>query len=454
MGFAKDAERIMIVGAIGYDFHFFNRVLRKDPTKEVVAFTYASEQNVGTTGDGVRTYPAEIAGELYPEGIPMFPVSRLQELIRTEKPDAVYLAYSDLSSKKVMEFGQRVQAAGAEFRLPDPWKTMIPVESIPVTAVCAVRTGCGKSQVSTRLMKILKKNGKKAIAVREPMPYGDLVQQRAMRFSTMGDMVTHQSTVEEREEYEQYVEQGLVIWSGVDYETILEGVLEENPDVLHFDGGNNEVPFYVPDILFTVVDPLRPGHENEYYPGGVNLRMADYIIVNKVNNATDEQIATVRKSVQATNPNAGIIYTDSVVTADITTGEIAGLGVLVIDDGPTLTHGGMAFGAGYVATKQKNGFIIDPKPYLRGSLEKTFEEFSHLDRVVPAMGYSPEQLQDLEDTINAAQCTFVVSGSPIDLARLINVNKPIVRARYHIEERTDRGEGLTIEGVLRSEKII
>ncbi|MCD6127902.1 MAG: GTPase [Methanomicrobia archaeon] len=439
-----EKKKVIIVGALGMDFHLFNRKFRNNEDYEVVAFTYALEQNVGTTSEEKRVYPHELAGDMYPDGIPMYPETMLEELIKKYDADLVYLAYSDLSAKHVVFLGQRAQAAGAEYVLPNPDDTMIKAE-IPVTSVCAVRTGCGKSQVSTKLVDILTEKGYKVISIREPMPYGDLRKQISMRFATPEDLVKHNCTVEEREEYEQYIEKGHVIYSGVDYEQILKDVMKEKPDIIHFDGGNNEIPFYRPDLLITVVDPLRVGHETEYYPGQINLRRADVVLINKENTAKKENIEKLQKTVKEMNPEAEIIHSNSVVEVE-NPDVVKGKRVLVVDDGPTITHGGMPFGAGYVAAQKYGCTVVDPRPFLKGEMKKVFEEFRHIQNVLPAMGYDPKQLKDFEDTVNSVECDAVLYGTPIDLQHVIRIDKPAQRARYRIEEISEKGP--TLEDIL------
>lgn len=440
LGDLMEKKKIVIVGALGMDFHLFNRKFRNNEDYEVVAFTYAGEQNVGTTSKNERIYPHELAGDMYPDGIPMYPEIMLESLIRKYKIDLVYLAYSDLSAKHVVYLGQRAQSAGAEYVLPNPDDTMIKAD-VPVTSVCAVRTGCGKSQVSTKLVDILTEKGLKVISIREPMPYGDLRKQVSMRFASEEDLIKHNCTVEEREEYEQYIEKGHVIYSGVDYEAILKDVMKENPDVIHFDGGNNEIPFYKPDLFITLVDPLRVGHETEYYPGQINLRRANVVVINKENTAKKEDIEKLLKSVKEMNPKAEIIHSNSVVEVE-NPDIVREKRVLVIDDGPTITHGGMSFGAGYVAAQKYGCKVVDPRPFLKGSMKDIFEEFKHIKKVLPAMGYNSEQIKDFEATVNSVDCDAVLYGTPMELKHIIKINKPSQRARYRIEEIKEKGPSL------------
>jgi predicted GTPase len=423
-------KKVIIIGALGYDFEVFNLCFRENEEYEVVAFTIAGEQNVGTIEEEERKFPAELAGKLYPNGIPMVAEEFLEDLIKKYSVDEVVFAYSDVSHEEVMHKASRVLAAGADYRLISGRFTQIKAHK-PVIAVCAVRTGCGKSQVSRAVYRYLKEKGIKVVAIREPMPYGDLVQQNVMRFESYEDLDKYDCTIEEREEYEPYLRQGLVIYSGVDYEKIVRKA-EEEADVLVFDGGNNEISFYVPDLLFVVVDPLRPGHEVKYHPGEVNARYADVFVINKMNSARPEDVKIVEQNLERLNPKAIRVYTNSTVMADNPL-KMKGKKVIVVEDGPTLTHGGMAIGAGYVAAKNAGAKIVDPKPYLVGTMKEVFEEFPHITEIVPAMGYSDEQIEDMEKTLNQAKCDIIVNGSPIDLEKLVKVNKPIVTVRYDIE---------------------
>lgn len=423
-------KKVIIIGALGMDFHTFNTVFRDNADFEVIAFTIASEQNVGTIENVERKYPAELAGKLYPNGIPMISESALEESIKKYEVDEVVFAYSDVTHEDVMHKASIALAAGADYRLISGKKTMI--KSVkPVISVCAVRTGCGKSQVSRAVYRFLKKKGYKVVAIREPMPYGNLIEQNVMRFATHDDLDKHNCTVEEREEYEPYIEQGLVIYSGVDYEKIFREA-EKEADVIIFDGGNNEISFAIPDLLFIVVDPLRPGHEMKFHPGEVNARVADVFVINKMNSATAENVQIVEQNLIKLNPKATRVKTNSIILLD-NPEILKGKKVLVVEDGPTLTHGGMSYGAGYVAAKENGAEIINPKPYVTGSLIKIYEEFPQISEIVPAMGYNDQQIKDMEDTINKAECDLVIDGSPIDLGKLINCNKPIVRVTYDIE---------------------
>ncbi|MHA1719284.1 MAG: cyclic 2,3-diphosphoglycerate synthase [Promethearchaeota archaeon] len=425
-------KKVVIIGALGFDFHCFNTVFRDNEEYEVCAFTIAGEQNVGTLGEQERKYPAELAGKLYPNGIPMIIEPKMEAFIKDNGIDEVVFAYSDVPHEEVMHKGSRALSYGANYRIISPKFTQIKSNK-PVVAITAVRTGCGKSQVSRATYRYLAKKGYKVVAIREPMPYGDLIEQTCMRFATYDDLDKYKCTVEEREEYEPYIEQGLVIYSGVDYQKIIEEA-EKEADIIVFDGGNNEVSFYVPDLMFTVVDPLRPGHEVKFHPGEVNARMCDAFVLNKLNSAAPDDVKIVEENMKMLNPNAKVIRTNSVVTIEAgKEGMIKGKKVLVVEDGPTLTHGMMAYGAGMIAAREHEGIVVDPKPYLKGGMKKVFEEFTQLDNIVPAMGYSDEQIKDMEETINAVPADVVIDGSPIDLGKLIKCNKPIVRIDYDIE---------------------
>jgi len=423
-------KKIIIIGALGMDFHVFNTVFKDNEEYEVIAFTIAGEQNIGTTEDAERKYPAELAGKLYPNGILMVTEAKLEELIKKHMVDEVIFAYSDVSHEEVMHKASRVLASGGDYRLISGKNTMIKANK-PIISICAVRTGCGKSQVSRAVYRYLKNRGYKVVAIREPMPYGNLIEQNIMRFETFEDLDKFKCTIEEREEYEPYIKQRLVIYSGVDYEKIVREA-EKEADIIIFDGGNNEISFYIPDLLFVVVDPLRPGHETKYYPGEVNARMADAFIINKMNSAKIEDVKKVEKNLQDLNPTAKKIFTNSVVILE-NSYNLKGKKVIVVEDGPTLTHGGMSYGAGYVAAQKEGAKIINPRPYLTGTLIEIFEEFPQIKEIVPAMGYNEQQIKDMEETLNKSKCDLIINGSPIDLAKLINSNKPIVRVTYDIE---------------------
>jgi predicted GTPase len=420
-------KNVIIMGAGGRDFHDFNVVFRSDPDTDVVAFTAAQ-----IPGIDERRYPASLAGPLYPEGIPVYPEEQLPELIRKHEVDEVFLAYSDLSHEDVMHKASTVLAAGATFSLFGPGATMLRSER-PVVAVGAVRTGAGKSQTSRRIGQILLDRGLRVALVRHPMPYGDLEAMCVQRFASQADIDASNPTIEEREEYERPVELGMVMYAGVDYAAILDQA-EQDADVIVWDGGNNDFPFYRPDLFVVVTDPLRPGHELRYHPGEANLRMADVVVVNKVDSAKPEQVGRVLADVTAVNPAATVIRAESPVT--LSRGPtLVGKSVLVIDDGPTITHGEMPFGAGAVAAKNAGADeLIDPRPWAVGSIAEVLERFPHIGHVLPAMGYGAEQLKELEATINATPCDVVVTGTPIDLGRLISVKHPIRHATYELRE--------------------
>ena len=420
-------RKVVIMGAGGRDFHDFNVVFRDDPDHEVVAFT--ATQIPGISG---RVYPHALAGPRYPEGIPIRPEEELTELVRAHGVDEVVLAYSDLKHETVMHKASLALAAGADFRLLGPDATMLG-SSKPVVAVCAVRTGCGKSQTSRKVGRILLDAGLRVALVRHPMPYGDLEAMRVQRFATLEEIDASRPTVEEREEYEEPVRSGMVMYAGVDYEAILRQA-EEEADVVIWDGGNNDFPFYKPDLLIVVADPLRPGHELRYHPGETNLRMADVVVVNKVDSAAADDVETIVRNVQDANPLATVVFANSPPLLEDGP-DLRGRTVLVVDDGPTLTHGEMPFGAGLVAARRAGAAqIVDPRPYAIGSLRDVFARWPQLGDTLPAMGYSEEQLRELEETINAVDCDVVVTGTPIDLGRLIDSRHPIRHVRYELEE--------------------
>jgi predicted GTPase len=420
-------RRVVIMGAGGRDFHDFNTVFRSDPDVRVVAFT--ANQIPGIAG---RTYPPSLAGPLYPEGIPIVEESTLPDLLEQEDVDEVIFAYSDLSHEDVMHKASWVMSLGADFRLLGPSGTMLPATK-PVVAVCAVRTGAGKSQTSRRVGTILREAGLEVALIRHPMPYGDLEKMAVQRFASIADIDASHPTVEEREEYEAPVKEGLVMWAGVDYAEILRRA-EIEADVIVWDGGNNDFPFIQPDLMITVVDPLRPGHELTYHPGEMNLRMADVVVVNKVDSASPLDVRRVLANIEWVNPEATVVQTRSPVTLEEGP-DLAGKRVLVVDDGPTLTHGGMPYGAGTVAARHAGArTIVDPRPYAVGSLVETFARYPGLGPVLPAMGYSDQQLTELEETIQAVPCDVVVIGTPIDLGRLIDPGHPSRRAVYRSED--------------------
>jgi predicted GTPase len=418
-------NRILIMGAAGRDFHDFNVVFRDDPAVRVVAFT--ATQIPGIAG---RRYPAELAGPRYPKGIPILPEAELERLIRDESVDEVVFAYSDVSHETVMHAASRAMAAGADFRLLGPKRTMLRSRR-PVLAVGAVRTGAGKSQTSRYLAALLEAQGLKVAVVRHPMPYGDLVAQRVQRFATYADLDLHHTTIEEREEYEPHLDAGRIVFAGVDYEAILRAA-EAEADVVLWDGGNNDLPFYRPDLFVVVADPLRPGHELTYHPGETNLRMADVVVVNKIDSADQMAIDLVLRDTASANPAAKVVLARSAVT---TSADIRGLRVAVVEDGPTLTHGGMAYGAGIVAARRFGaGLIVDPTSYAVGSIADIIAAYPMHEPLVPAMGYGEGQVADLAATLNAMPVDVVLAATPIDLTRVLSLSKPIVRVRYELEE--------------------
>lgn len=426
---STDYRNVIIMGAAGRDFHDFNTYYRHDEQYRVVAFTATQIPNI----DG-RRYPAALSGPLYPEGIPIYPESDLEDLIRKNQVDEVVFSYSDVAHEYVMHIASRVLAAGSTFRLLGPGKTMIK-STKPLISVCAVRTGCGKSQTSRRILSILQDElgYERVVAIRHPMPYGDLAAQAVQRFASYEDMDRHNCTIEEREEYEPYVERGAVIYAGVDYEAILRQA-ETEADVIIWDGGNNDVPFYQPDMHIVVVDPHRPGHELRYHPGETNLRMADVVVINKVDTADHENIVTVQQNIRAVNKKAVIVKGASPIFVD-DPAAIRGKRVLVVEDGPTLTHGEMAYGAGVVAAGYFDAAeIIDPRPYAVRSIAATYKKYPTTGTVLPAMGYGKEQMKDLEETINQTPADMVIVATPIDLAKLIDIQLPSQRVRYELQE--------------------
>jgi predicted GTPase len=422
-----DVKKVIIMGAAGRDFHNFNTYFRNNPDYKVVAFTATQIPDI----EG-RKYPAALAGKLYPKGIPIYAESELDALIAKDKVDDVHFAYSDVSHEYVMNKASQVMAAGANFVLLGPCDTMVKSKR-PVVSVCAVRTGSGKSQTSRKVATILKEKGRKVAVIRHPMPYGDLVKQKVQRFATYADLDKHECTIEEREEYEPHIDRGIIVYAGVDYEAILRQA-EKEADVILWDGGNNDFSFYKSDLEIVVADPHRAGHELRYHPGETNFRRAQVIVVNKMDTAKPEGIDLVMANIKKVNPKAVVIRANSpTVVSD--GGRITGKRVLVIEDGPTLTHGGMRYGAGIVAA-QKYGaaVILDPRPFAVGSIKKTFEKYNHLDNVLPAMGYGEKQCADLARTIENVPCDLVVSATPIDITRVIKVSKPILRVGYELEE--------------------
>jgi predicted GTPase len=423
-------KNVIIIGAAGRDFHNFNTCFRGNPAYRVVAFTAAQIPDIAD-----RNYPAALAGRLYPQGIPIFAEADLPKLIRTKAVEDCVFAYSDVSYQHVMNVAAVVQAAGANFVLMGPHATMLK-SSKPVISVGAVRTGCGKSQTSRRIIEILLASGLKPVAVRHPMPYGDLARQKLQRFARLSDLKKNKCTIEEMEEYEPHIARGNVIYAGVDYEAILRAA-ENDPngcDVIVWDGGNNDFPFFRPDLHVTVVDPHRPGHELTYYPGNVTLRLADAVVINKIDSADAAGIEAVRRNIAAVNPRAVVVDAASVLEMD-NPAVIRGKRVLAVEDGPTLTHGEMKIGAAVVAARKFGaaGFV-DPRPYLVGRLRETFRAYPGIGTLLPAMGYGARQLKDLEATIDRTDCDAVVIGTPIDLARVIKIKKPNTRVFYHLQE--------------------
>jgi predicted GTPase len=419
-------KRVLIMGAAGRDFHNFNVAFRDDPEVEVVAFTATQIPFIDD-----RRYPAELAGPNYPLGIPIYPEERLEELIRDLKVDEVVFSYSDVSHEFVMHRASAVLAAGASFALLGPDATMLPAD-VPVIAVCAVRTGAGKSQTTRAIAAIVRSAGLRPVVVRHPMPYGDLVAERVQRFATLEDLDTARVTVEEREEYEHHIRAGTVVYAGVDYGAILEQAQQEC-DVLLWDGGNNDLPFYRPNLMIVVADPLRAGDETRFHPGEAGIRMADVVVINKVDAAAPELVDAIERTVHDLNPSAGLIRAESLLTVH-GDAPLAGQRVLVIEDGPTLTHGNMKFGAGVVAAERAGAKqIVDPRPYVTGTLKAVFEKYD-VGPVLPAEGYSRPQLIELEAAIAATDCDVVVVATPIDLRHLIHIPKPSVRVTYSLRE--------------------
>ena len=433
-------RRVLILGAAGRDFHNFNTVFRGNDNVEVVAFTATQIPKI----DG-RRYPTELAGRAYPQGIPIEKEEDLERLIAEHDVDEAVFAYSDVPYSHIGHLASRVLTAGADFRIQGARDTMIE-SPVPIVAVTAVRTGCGKSPTTRYLIKALKESGRKVVVIRHPMPYGNLAEQAVQRFETYDDLDKHKCTFEEREEYESHMDEGNVLYAGVDYGAILDQAAKE-ADVVFWDGGNNDWPFYKPDVWVTITDPLRPGHETSYFTGEVNLRGADVVLINKVNTAPAADTEAVAKNIAALNPGATVLRTNSVVTIDEDPSMIKGKRVLCVEDGPTLTHGGMTFGAGQVAAEQYGAAeIVEPRQYATGSIEATYEKYPHMVKLLPAMGYYPEQIADLEATIKATPCDVVIIGTPFDLGRKLNIDKPTVRVRYATE---DAGEGPTLaEAVL------
>jgi predicted GTPase len=427
--FDMEKTKVIIMGAAGRDFQNFNVYYRNRKEYEVVAFT--ATQIPGIEG---RIYPPELAGPNYPKGIPIYPEEELPDLIKKHNVTEVVFAYSDVPHEYVMHKASIVLASGADFRLMGPSTTMVKAK-VPVVSVCAVRTGAGKSQTSRKVTRILKNMGFKVVAIRHPMPYGDLRKQIWQRFATLDDLDKHECTIEEREEYEPHISNGIIVYAGVDYEKILRQA-EKEADIIVWDGGNNDISFYNSDLYIVIVDPHRPGNELTYHPGETNLRMADVIVVNKVDTADPANVKIVKENTKKANPNAIIIEANSPITVE-NSASVRGKRVLVVEDGPTLTHGDMTYGAGTIAARRLGAKeIVDPRPYAVGSIKDTFKKYMHLDDLLPAMGYGEKQVAELEETINATPCDLVIIGTPIDLRRLVKINKPAVRATYELQEIT------------------
>ncbi|MEJ2550822.1 MAG: cyclic 2,3-diphosphoglycerate synthase [Anaerolineales bacterium] len=419
-------ENVIIMGAAGRDFHNFNTYFRDNPDYRVVAFTAAQIPNI----EG-RRYPPSLAGEAYPEGISINPEAQLVDLIVEHHVSQVIFAYSDVTHEYVMQKASLVLATGADFRLMGPYNTQIRSDK-PVVSVCAVRTGCGKSQTSRRVHDILQNLGYRVAVIRHPMPYGDLAKQAVQRFANYDDLQKANCTIEEREEYEPHLRQGSIVYAGIDYETILRQA-EKEADIILWDGGNNDLPFYVSNYHIVLVDPLRPGHERTYYPGEANVIAADAIVINKMDSASEADVQIVKTNINELNPGAVVVEANSPISVD-DPDAIRGRRVLVVEDGPTLTHGGMSFGAGWTAAKRFGaGEIVDPRPFAVGSILETYTKYPNVGKIIPAMGYSTDQIHELEETINRADADLVLIGTPIDLGRLLKINKPSQRVRYELE---------------------
>ncbi len=432
-----DRKKVIIMGAAGRDFHNFNTFFRDNSEYEVIGFTATQIPNIEE-----RKYPKELAGELYPDGIPIFPENELTALIKDKNVEFVVFSYSDVSHTYVMHKASEVLAAGAHYLLLGSKDTMLKSEK-PIIAICAVRTGSGKSQTTRRVTDILVAHGKKVVVIRHPMPYGDLKEQIVQRFSKYEDLEKHKCTIEEREEYEPHIEKGIVVYAGVDYEKILREA-ENEADIILWDGGNNDIPFYKPDLHIVVLDPLRAGHELLYHPGETNLRMCDVAIINKIDSAKKADVEKVRKNIKDVNPDATIIEANSPVSVD-KPDLIKDKKVLVIEDGPTLTHGGMSYGAGFVAAERAGvQAVVDPRPFAVRTIKETFNKYPQTGKILPAMGYGEEQIKDLEETINSSPVDAVIIATPIDLSKLIKINKPSVRVKYKLEEIGD----ITLSNVL------
>ena len=427
-----EMRNAIIMGAAGRDFHNFNTFFKENKKYKVVAFTAAQISELDS-GAGVekRVYPPELAGPMYPDGIKIYPEEELEELIRELKADEVFFSYSDVSAMYLHDEASRVQAAGASFVLLGPNDTMIQPKK-PLISICASRTGSGKSPTSRWLIKTLKNTGYKVVVIRHPMPYGDLVKQRLQRFETVEDLDKHDCTVEEREDYEPHIEMGAIVYSGVDYQDIINAA-EKEADVVVWDGGNNDFPFYRASKQIVIVDPHRVGHELLYYPGETNVRMADIVLISKVNTADPENVKKIRENVRKINPTAKIVESNIVITAE-DEDKLTGKDILVIEDGPTLTHGEMKYGAATIKAMEKGANIVDPRPYAKGSIKDVYDLWPHLGKVLPAVGYSDAQIKELEESINATPCDIVLMGTPTDLRRYLKVEKPVLRVKYEYEE--------------------
>lgn len=435
--------RILILGAAGRDFHNFNTIYRNDENIEVVAFTATQIPDI--TG---RVYPASLAGKFYPNGIPIEDEASLERLIKEKDINECVLSYSDLPYDYVMHLGSCIMAFGAKFSMLGAEQTMLKSYK-PVISILAVRTGCGKSQTSRRVVEILRSAGKKVVSVRHPMPYGDLEKQAIQRYETLEDLKKYECTIEEMEEYEPHIDMGSVIYAGVDYEAILRAA-ERESDVIVWDGGNNDMSFYKPDLSIVVADPLRAGHEIKYYPGEVNFRLADIIVINKIDSADTEDVDIIIKNARKYNPSAKIIKAESVLAVEDQE-VIRGKKVLVIEDGPTLTHGGMKIGAGTVAAKRNGALeLVDPRSFVVGKMKDTYKNYPDIGALLPAMGYSDQQMRDLEETINKVECEAVVIGTPIDLGRFIKINKPYTRVKYELSEEGKKA----LEEIIRERGLI
>ena len=427
-------KKAIIMGAAGRDFHNFNSYFKGNPDYKVVAFTAAqiSELDSGAEIEK-RVYPHELAGGQYPDGIQIYPESRLEELIVEMDVDDVYFSYSDVSHGFVMDQASRVLAAGANFTLLGTKATMLGSKR-PIISVCATRTGSGKSPTSRWLLSRLKERGHRVVVIRHPMPYGVLIDQRVQRFETMEDLDRHNCTIEEREDYEPHLEMGAVVFAGVDYGAILVEA-EKEAEVIVWDGGNNDFPFYHPSLHIVIVDPHRAGHELSYYPGETNLRMADIAVISKVNTADPEKVGIVEANIKEVNPSAQVVRAKIILISEKEDG-IKGKRVLVVEDGPTVTHGGMSYGAATIKAQELGATIVDPRPYAKGSIKSIFEQYTHLEKVLPAVGYSKDQMDELAQVINDTPCDLVLLGTPTDIRRYLDVDKPVIRVRYELEEET------------------